>query len=334
MIDNLIIPIITIPHTGTHSIVKAIDPDGSDTLRKLSEKGKLTKEVFEKTEYNYVLLEGLSSGWNEFKASGKKLIEHRLIDSDRKNLIFGHIVCYNQAYAETLNCIEELSRNSRIIMPMRDPLLTLISNLVRTQSKRIVSITDLGDSSLSQIQVWMRENLYQLTRNYSVVGHPSFQARSSQNIIGSKKHLRKNIKVDKFSDNVSIIDFLNSSTKKGRHFTPGSEHIGASNCEMRGFLFMWELWAKHIHKLNPYYIHMDLDKDREGYPGVDLTNIGKHNVSKTRPLKEAYYNKDLFNIAKELEDNLRALMDMEYILRPTLEDLGYRNLLWWDTNIL
>ena len=315
-----IIPVITIPHTGTQSIIKAIDPEGSDIIERLLEQGKLTKEVFKKTEYNYVLLEALSVGWNEFEASGKKLMDHKLIDRDRKNIIFGHIICLNRAYAETLNCIKEISRNSRIIMPMRDPLLTLISNEIKVQNKIIAQATNSTvhrGGPISQLQVWMRNNLYPTSPSHLSIGGRSQRVR----------------KYDKSFDNMSITDFLNLPTRRGKIFVPGSEYIKASNYEMQGFLFMWELWAKRIHKLEPYYIYMDLDKGREDYPDVDFSNIGKYNVSKTRPLKEAYYNKDLFSIAKELKNNLKALIDMESVLRPPLEELGYKNLLWWDTNL-
>ena len=375
-----IISVVTIPHSGTQSIVKAIDPVGFERLRKLAENGELTEKSFRESEFNYIMLEDLSCGWLEFKSSGKSLLDHNLIDRNRKNLIHGHFVCNNNrsTYKEALSCIEELHEHSRIIMSMRDPLLTLISSSMRTQNKRIVkgsaSLSDLG-GPLAPLSIWMRNRdgwldrerhkeieedllilpkedyaiVAEIAKNYSLNLYPEdvveqfilnrdinilkqYRKPSTQNISGTNFYRDESEPTIKPKKPIS--DYLNILGKRGaKKPIPGSEHINAGSNEMRGFLFMWELWAKHIHKLNPHYIYMDKDNLKEKFEDIGIYNLEKHNVSKSLPLKKAYYNKDLLYIATELNSNLKALIDMESILRPPLEELGYENLLWWDTGL-
>ena len=329
------------------------------------------------------MLENLSRGWLEFKSSGKSLLDHNLIDKNRKNLIYGHFVCNNNkaTYQETLSCIEELNEHNRIITTMRDPLLTLISSSMRTKNKRISkgssSLIDLG-GPLAPLSRWMRNRdgsldrereeraigveedslilpkedyaiVAEIAKNYSLNLYPEdivqqfilnkdidilkdYRKPNIQNIGGT------NFYRDKSESTITpkrpISDYLNTLGKRGaKNFIPGSEHIKAGNNEMRGFLFMWELWAKHIHKLNPHYIYIDMDNPKEKFEDIGIYNLKKHNVSGSLPLKEAYYNKDLLYIAAKLKSNLKALIDMELMLRPTLEELGYKDLLWWNTGL-
>ena len=49
------------------------------------------------------------------------------------------------------------------------------------------------------------------------------------------------------------------------------------------------------------------------------------------PLKLAYYNKDLAFIKKSLKKEFESLQAIEPLLRPLLEDHGYKDLLWYST---
>jgi len=96
---------------------------------------------------------------------------------------------------------------------------------------------------------------------------------------------------------------------------------------------MWELWSKEIDKLNPFYVFMDLGGRNSKYQDIDFTHMGNHNYAGGHPLRQAYDNRDLHYIAVYLRDNLGALIGMEPILRPPLEKLGYKNLMWWDCRV-
>jgi hypothetical protein len=292
------------------------------------------------------MLEHLAGGWHDFKDSGNKLEDHKLILKNKKNIIFGHLANAGSTYdyEEYLDCVRELNTYRKIIMPMRDPLLTLISSIIRFQNKkeakRGTSIAELG-GPLAPMSVWLRKQNQRRTRTKR---RGIARKRRVQPISQKKEKYKpppQNISGSLNEDEEEVLDhnrpisyYLNQlgmTSKKGE--VMGSEHIQTNHREIRGYLFMWELWAKHIHKLNPNYIFMDLPNTEENFDGVGFYDIGKHNVTKTYSLKAAYYNKDLLLIAKELRCSLKALMDMEPLLRPPLEELGYEDLLWWSPDV-
>ncbi len=107
-----------------------------------------------------------------------------------------------------------------------------------------------------------------------------------------------------------------------------SEHI------MHDFL----LWAGWIFPLNPFHIPVDLDTSDLTYKGVNFKDLNIVNrtkdrkpntYSKTDDLRKAYYSKDSKFLFSNFE-NFRILCTLEFPLRPKLEELGYRDLLWWD----
>src|SRR3990167_3529199 len=55
-----------------------------------------------------------------------------------------------------------------------------------------------------------------------------------------------------------------------------------------------------------------------------------HNSRGEYPLKDLYLTRDATAIAHEVPGEWEALRRAQYILRPMLEQMGYRDLLWWD----
>ena len=196
---NDVITIVSVPHTGTHSVI----------------------ELFRNKGYNEI-------GLNKFAEGAIKLNETKI------NLVYGHM------YEVNIQTIKNLNKISQIIVPIRDPLLSLISN---------------------------------------------YERRKPQN---TDKKIAK--------------------TKKRQ-------------------LLCWILWANEIFKLNPFHVPVDLDVSHLKYGDVYFKNIGIYNTKGNYPLKQAYRNGDLFYIKSKLD--LRDLVKMEYLLRPPLEQLGYKDLLWW-----
>lgn len=357
-----IFPVISPGHTGNQSVITSIDPVDSFRLQKLAKEEKLTWNSFKEGEFNYVMLEHLANGWIKFKEEGNKLEDHRLILRDKKNIVFGH--CFTTdpqcIINEHLDCIKELNSYKKIIVPMRDPLLTLISSSIRwynkIEGKGKIPIETQG-GPLAPMCVWLRKQEGNFERrmkrrDFTFTKEPNFSKavpplpdKGTQSIgNGSKKKPKKpstqhvtggplavlHPPADpEESKDFTIFEFLDEAGRSGnKPHMIGSEHILANHSEMRGFLYMWEIWARYLHELDPSYVFMDLSNTN--LQGIGIANLGKVNVSKTRPLKDAYINNDVFSIAKELRSNLKALIDMEDILRPPLEELGYKDLMWWD----
>ncbi len=336
-----IIPVITIPHTGTQTIVYQIDPKGADKLVKLAENNELTIDEFRNTEYNYILLEYLSSNWGEFKDSGGALVNHSVIDRNRKNIVYGHIVPHDKrtTFLDSLACIQELNEQYGIIMTMRDPLLSIISTMTRDIGKR--KDKGYGGGFFAPMGEWIRYHMMPEIYGFEKPEKPSIQVikgtELSEVLKESGKPPAQSIaakfaKTEESPSLKTLDDFLYAAGRIGRkEKIPGSEYIKASNYEIKGQLFMWDLWAKHIHKLKPYYIPMDLD-NKQGivYKGIDFKDLKHHNSTGHNPLKKAYYDRDILYLAKELKSNLGSLINLESVLRPPLEELGYRDLLWWS----
>ncbi len=230
------ITIVAAPHTGFTSVFK----------------------LFDKEEYNHIDLD---------KTVDPDNIK---LDETKMNIVFGHI------WPESINIIKYLNDMSKIIVPIRDPLLSLIS----TKTRNV------------------------LTNSFAENGKRKFKP-VTQNIMGGMM-------------------------TTGRSVTESS-HISASHGGMRRQLFGWELWAKHIYELEPLHIPLGLDISNLTYRGIQFKDIGTHNSKGNSDLKSAYYDRDLPYIKAQLTDNLEALMKMESILRPPLEELGYKDLLWWSS---
>ena len=210
-------------------------------------------ELFRNKEYNEVDIDKLSRGSIE-------------LDETKTNLVSGHI------YERNIQIIKTLSKMSQIVVPMRDPLLTLMSAYERQKPQNISGSNKFLDGSMGM----------------------SDPRIPPQNIGGSNK-------------------FVGSEREWERRGNP------------------WLLWVNEIFKLNPFHAPLDLGVDHLKYGDICFKDIGIHSTKGDYPLKQAYYNKDLSYIAEILEDNLKALMGMEPILRPPLEKLGYKDLLWWDS---
>ena len=336
-----IIPIITIPHTGTQTIVYQVDPKGAGTLVELAENNELTIDAFRKTEYNYILVEYLSSNWREFKESGGTRVNHYVIDRDRKNIVYGHIVPHDKrtTFLDSLLCIQELNEQYGIIMTMRDPLLSIISTMTRDIRKR--EDTGYGEGLFAPMGEWIRYHMMPEIYRLEKPEKPPIQiirgTELSRVLKDNGKPPAQSIaakfaKIEESPSLKTLDDFLSAPGRVGRkERIPGSEYIKASNYEIRGQLFMWDLWAKHIHKLKPFYIPMDLDNKQDiVYKGINFKDLKHHNATEHHPLKQAYYDRDISYLAKELQSNLGALIKLESVLRPPLEELGYKDLLWWD----
>ncbi len=57
--------------------------------------------------------------------------------------------------------------------------------------------------------------------------------------------------------------------------------------------------------------------------------IAEHNSQGVYPLKRAYKDGDWPALRAELAPEIQVLQQAEHIIRPMLERVGYRNLLWW-----
>ncbi len=101
---------------------------------------------------------------------------------------------------------------------------------------------------------------------------------------------------------------------------------------INGFIY----WAGWILSTDPFHIPVDLDTSDLTHKGVNFKDLevvhrtkDSKNDFRSRDLRKAYYSKD----SKFLFDNIKefkALCEREFIIRPPLEKLGYRDLLWWD----
>jgi len=330
MVD--IIPVIAIPHTGTQTVVKTIDPEEFEVLQNLCEarEGKITKEILDKEiqskdlKYGYVLLEALAKE-NNIKNS-------IFLYKDIVNIVYGTITI------DSIKIIKVLSEYNQIIMPMRDPLLSLISTLIRAHRKKAnitASTIDLG-GPLAPISVTL-ENISLMKHNKRrSVRARTLQEKSpvspmTQNISGRMYEDTDYKKEYEKYKKYALKRLLETTTSTGgKKSIPGSEHIKSSNNLMRSQLFMWELWAKEIDKLNPFYVFMDLKGRNSKYQDIDFTHMDNINSAGDHPLRQAYNSRDLHYIATYLRNNLGVLINMESILRAPLEKLGYKDLLWWD----
>lgn len=93
-------------------------------------------------------------------------------------------------------------------------------------------------------------------------------------------------------------------------------------------LISWELWA-NICKLDPFIVPVDITTDLR-FGDIDFSKIGVVGSYGQYPLKKAYYDKDLEYIKKELEESYNYLTNLEPILRPNLEKIGYSELMWYS----
>ena len=210
MLDNRVVKdiiiISSVWHTGTMSLIN----------------------LFKKEKPGYKFI---NKDFSIFKHESQR---RRWFRKPGKYIIFGHI------HPNSVDFIRGLSEISTLIIPMRDPLLSLISN-------------------------YKRDN-----------------------------HRPKTLK----NYNIGLFDQL-------------------------------ETWVKYIFNLNSFHVPVDLDISKLEYNGVAFSKIGVYNSFGNSLLNEAYISKDKEYIISKLGDCYSALCDMENILRPSLEKLGYRNLLWW-----
>ena len=177
---------------------------------------------------------------------------------------------------------------------------------IKTLSKMSQIIVPMRDPLLTFISAYVRQcpqNIFGKKTALDIIGKNPF----NQSISGSSKFIAQE------KQNIS-----------------GSNKFVGSKREWEGRGNPWLLWANEIFKLNPFHAPLDLGVGHLKYGDVCFKDIGIHSTKGDYPLKQAYYNRDLPYIAEMLKDNLKTLMDMESILRPPLEELGYRNLLWWD----
>ncbi len=186
-----VIPIISVPHTGTNSVM----------------------ELFKNKGYNEIPLR-----------------EVRNLDETKTNLIYGHIEKRNVQFIKDLKYINNISQ---FIVPMRDPLLSLLSAYNRKEG--------MGD-----------------------------------------------------------------------------------------MLTSWDLWIEYVHILNPFYVPVDLDVSSLVYRDIKFEDIGLYGYRGEYGLKRAYYDRNLEAIVRKLCGNIKSLKDKEFVFRPILEKLGYKNLLWWS----
>lgn len=128
-----LIVVATVPHTATRSIMTLIDPKGYKKLQsiltstKSLRRNKDREQLFSaQTEtHNHVYIQELNI---EFERT-KDLNKCSLLNNNRINIIHGHIEPF------TIDCIKELGKLTKLIVPCRDPLLTLLTTKVRNDKK-------------------------------------------------------------------------------------------------------------------------------------------------------------------------------------------------------
>ena len=126
-----------------------------------------------------------------------------------------------------------------------------------------------------------------------------------------------------------------------------------TEADITGILRSWIFFMKEVMPLRPFLLPLDLLKTPE-HREQALIGLVEHfelqwvdkwgdivdemvkkwpetNSLGAYPLKLAYYNKDLGYIKKSLKKEFHSLQMIEGILRPLLEDYGYKDLLWYTT---
>jgi hypothetical protein len=255
MTEILVVP--TIPHTGTHSVMHLIDSEGYSKLLevKSKKKNKNYENCFsvKSCTHNHILLWELLNLYSE--ELKPDFSDHPLIDHKLVNVIHGHID------SNCIEVIEQLGRYYTLIMPMRDPLLTLIS-----------------------------------TRNRNPIAEFLREMEESKSKDAEEFHLS----------------------------------LGASNQ-----IDAWLIWAKCLHKLNPLYIPLDIEEKNKNviYKSINFSNIETHSSidpKRAGLLKRSYYEKNITVLENYLGGGFKLLAKLESILRPPLEEIGYKDLLWWS----
>lgn len=93
-------------------------------------------------------------------------------------------------------------------------------------------------------------------------------------------------------------------------------------------LVCWELWATEFYELDPFIIPLDINSNIK-YDIFDFSKMKVENSRGDYPLKQAYYDKNLDYIKNEIGEEFNALVGLGNTLRPVLEKIGYKDLLWW-----
>jgi hypothetical protein len=122
---------------------------------------------------------------------------------------------------------------------------------------------------------------------------------------------------------------IRDQTKKNR-----SEDIDPSETSvyMEQCLKEWKLFATEIPKFKPYYVPVDLDLTGYKYRNIDFGLMMKYNPVSSRGdynLKVAYKNKELDKVKDELKQDYDKLIELRPVLQPVLEEIGYKDLLWF-----
>lgn len=132
---NLIV-VATVPHTATRSIMTLVDPEGYRKLQsvltstKSLRRNKNREQLFsaQTDTHNHVYIQELNIEFGKTKDLRKcSLLNNKI------NVVHGHIE------EDTIECIKELAKFTKLIVPCRDPLLTLLTTKVRNDKKPLPS---------------------------------------------------------------------------------------------------------------------------------------------------------------------------------------------------
>lgn len=273
-----IIIIPTIPHTGTHSIISFIDHEGYKEFRHSKCKRSPIFPI-ETGTHNHIVINEIAYSWSDFIEVYEPL-EHPLLHKDKINVIHGHL------NSKVIGFIDFVYRNSDIIMPCRDPLLSIITTYHRKNNKQLSS-----------------------------------DIRSK-----GKKHYEK-LKLnfeEKIQEDYSGIDFII------KDYAPDyKDKTSGARRTMQIQFQLWKLWAEKTRNWNAIDVPIDLEHNI-CYEGRCFKSMKKLRTSGDYPLKEAYMNKDIDFIKEKLDKVFDLLREQEPILRPSLEKLGYKGLMWWS----
>jgi hypothetical protein len=248
-----IITVATAPHAGQHSVVKRLENDNSVL----------------------VPLKNISTYWEQHNSL-------EILDPNKTNIITGSVL------PQVCEFLEFINKKSRLIVPIRDPLLIIISGFMRHEDTQKGVVKNVYSSPSANIPV----------RKIS-------SKRKSEQNIGSVYKERK------------------------YKYTGGELSITPSIVSITHQVISLRTLVERLDELSPLYVPVDLDQDLH-YNSIDLSNLGVYASYGDYPLKTAYHNNDLKFIRENLRENYDALKCQETLLRPLLEKIGYKDLLWWD----
>lgn len=103
--------------------------------------------------------------------------------------------------------------------------------------------------------------------------------------------------------------------------------------DIREIYIMFLLWSEIFFDKIAFHAPVDLNLPNLKYKNIDFSNLNTEGSSGNYDLKKYYYSGDINwikNYSREFSIAYYLLTQLEFYLRPRLEQLGYSNLMWWN----